>query len=298
MQIATWNIFWLGARTNDEVDRTEEDYKLIADVINRISPDVLALQEIVDPLVMEEILTLANGEGRNYAIRTSESNWLTSDSKPLDMSKDIQKLFICINNETIEFIKGAAIRGGPGGRRPYAVRLRHRATGKEFVVVGLHLRSGFPEFFDEDDAAFRLKEVQGLIRWLGGQAKEENELFPEPDSEDIVVLGDLNAKIDDPNESLAPLGEGSMTNWLWTKPEPDGTEWETALYAGDHLVIDFILLSEALRAKVVTPPSVYAWDYDPLMGGPTKFHSGPNGSGNLKGYEVSDHRPVFTEVEL
>ncbi len=298
MRVATWNIYWLGERTGDKIQRTESDYKLIAQVIDRLSPDVLALEEIVDPLVMEHILALASTEDREYIVRTVDDHWLTSDSNPLANSNDLQKVFLCINNKSIEFLKGAAIKGGPGGRRPYAARLRHRSSGKEFVVVGVHLRSGFPDFLDQQDAKTRRNEVEALIRWLGGQAQEPNQLFPVPDSDDVIVLGDCNAEQDDPNQSLSPLSEGFMADWLWDKPAPDGAHWETALYEGDRFVIDFILLSPSLRTKVISPSSVYAWDHDAALGGASKFHEGPNGAGNLKGYGVSDHRPVVTELKF
>jgi hypothetical protein len=164
-------------------------------------------------------------------------------------------------------------------------------------VVAVHLRSGFPNLLDQEDAAVRRDEVEALIRWLSGEAEEQNHSFPRPDCDDVLVLGHCNAQKDDPNQSLLPLGMGSMSNWLWDKPAPDGAHWETALYEGDRFVIDFILLSPSLRTKVVSPPSVYAWDCDEALGGALKFHEGPNGSGNLKGYGVSDHRPVVTELE-
>jgi hypothetical protein len=113
MRVATWNIYWLGERTGDKIQRSESDYKLIAQVIDRLSPDVLVLEEIVDPLVMEHILALASTEDRDYIIRTSDANWLTSDAKPLDALNDLQKVFLCINNKTVEFITAAAIKGGP-----------------------------------------------------------------------------------------------------------------------------------------------------------------------------------------
>jgi endonuclease/exonuclease/phosphatase family metal-dependent hydrolase len=298
MRIATWNIYWLGDRTGEKIIRSETDYELIARVVRHLAPDVLALEEIVDPSEMEKILELANVDGGDYIIRSGETTWLTSDSTPEDPSSALQKVFVCINNKTTEFVKGAAIRGGPTGRRPYALKLRQRSSGKECIAVGVHLRSGFPAFLDPDDAAVRLKETDALSRWLQGATIAENPAYPKPDLDDVFVLGDFNAEIDDPNDSLAPLSTGSMAGWLWNKPEPDGDHWETALYAGDRLVIDFIMFSESLRHKVTSGPRIYAWDHDPEMGGSTEFHSGPNGSGDLKGYGVSDHRPVFADLEL
>jgi endonuclease/exonuclease/phosphatase family metal-dependent hydrolase len=160
------------------------------------------------------------------------------------------------------------------------------------------LRSGFPGFLDPGLAAIRLKEVEALTGWLQGQAKAENLAFPEPGIDDVIVLGDFNAQMNDPNHSLAPLTSGTMANWLWARPEADGNHWETALYNGDRFVIDFILLSASARTKVTSSPRIYAWDHDPAMGGSTKFHHGPDGSGDLRGYGVSDHRPVYVDLEL
>ena len=298
MRIATWNIYWLGDRDESEIRRSESDYELIARVIRQIAPDVLALQEIVDPLLLEHILDLANGEGRDYVIKSGDSNWLTSDPKPLDPANDYQKVFFCINNATIEFVQGAAILGGPWGRKPYAAKLRERSSGKEFVAVVAHLRAGWPNFLDADEAAIRRDEVEALTQWLGGQATAENNIFPEPDTDDVVILGDFNAQMNDTNQSLAPLSAGNMANWSWMRPSPDGDHWETAIYNGDRYVIDFILFSESLKQKISSQPKIYAWDHDPAMGGSEVFHLGPNGTGDLRGYGVSDHRPVIAEVVL
>ena len=298
MRIATWNIYWLGDRDQSEITRSDADYELIARVIRQLAPDVLALQEIVDPQLLQHILNLANGEGRDYVIKSGDSNWFTSDRKPLDPTNDYQKVFFCINNATIEFVHGAAIRGGPSVRRPYAAKLRERSSGKEFIAVVTHLRAGWPNFLDPGEAADRLDEVKALTKWLGGTATAENNMFPEPDTDDVVILGDFNAEMNDPNQSLAPLRMGNMANWSWMQPAPDGNHRETALYGNDRYVIDFILFSESLAQKITTQPKIYAWDHDPAMGGSETFHVGPNGTGNLRGYGVSDHRPVIAEVVL
>jgi endonuclease/exonuclease/phosphatase family metal-dependent hydrolase len=297
MKIATWNIYWLGDRDGEHIVRTDEDKHLIANVIKNLSPDVLALQEIVDPLVMQEILEMANGEGRDYTIRSGQGDWLTSDSNPEDESNGLQKVFLCINRVTVEYLRGAAIRGGPGGRRPFAAVLRHRVSGAEFVTVAAHLRAGYPGFLDKGDADVRREEAAALALWLQGKAAASNPSLPEPGNDDVVVLGDFNAELKDPNKSLVPLGAEELSKWTWDNPEPDGSRWETAIYENDHLIIDFIILSPAMADKVTSPPTIYAWDYDPALGGPTHFHHGAGGSGKLKNYKVSDHRPVIADLD-
>jgi endonuclease/exonuclease/phosphatase family metal-dependent hydrolase len=296
MRLATWNIYWLGERTDEHgVTRDAEDEKVIAQVIARLAPDVLALQEIVDPEVMQRIVGKANGPGRNYTLFVDDT-WLTSDADPTDEKSDWQKAFLCINRETVEFERGAAIQGGPQtGRKPYAAVLR--VSGHAFVAVAVHLRAGYPGFLDATDAKARWREAKALAEWLKGEkaASEKNPEFPEPGLDERVVLGDFNAQLQDPNGSLDPLAE---LGWTWDNPEPDGDHRETAIFENDRYVIDFILLSPEMATRVQSGPKVYAWDHDPELGGPDRFHFGPGGSGNLRHYRVSDHRPVWVEVEM
>ena len=60
MKLATWNIYWLGERSGKRIKRTDEDENLIARVIAQVSPDVLSIQEVVDPFVLERVLSRAN----------------------------------------------------------------------------------------------------------------------------------------------------------------------------------------------------------------------------------------------
>jgi endonuclease/exonuclease/phosphatase family metal-dependent hydrolase len=299
MKIATWNIYWLGDRHGEHIVRTPEDEGGIAQVIENLSPDVLALEEVVDPLVMERVLGRVNGPGRNYVIRTSPNAWLSSHRDPTDVEDAFQKVFLCINTETVEFVRGVAVRGGPG-RKPYAAVLRYKPSGREFVAVAAHLRAGYPDFLNEHEAGVRRQEAASLSRWLRGeaQAAQDNPGFASPVLDEVVVLGDFNARIDDPNHSLDPLREGALADWTWEKPRPDGQRWETAIFNGDRLVIDFIMLSPAMAQSVAAPPTIYAWDLDPTLGGPLRFHDEADGTDDLKGYGVSDHRPVYTVLDF
>jgi hypothetical protein len=71
-------------------------------------------------------------------------------------------------------------------------------------------------FLDPDDAGVRQQEGAALGRWLKGEAAPQNPLFPKPNAGAVAVLGDFNAELDDPNHSLDPLRQGSLSAWSWS----------------------------------------------------------------------------------
>ncbi len=295
MNVATWNIYWLGDRSGDFIVRTEDDELLIAQIIRQIKPDVLAIQEVVDPQALERVLEAAREPGHEYSIRVGEDTWLTSDSNPGSETNDWQKTFLCINESTIEFIAGGAIRGAPG-RRPYAAELRHRESGREFTAVAVHFQSGFPVFLDQEDAERRRAQAEALARWLDGEGADANPDLERPATDQIIVLGDFNAEMDDPNDSLSPLQTGSFADWQWELPTSESGHTVTAI--NDGYTIDFILFSPEMIGAVESP-RIYVYDLDPILGGAAAFHSGVDGSGPLQfPPRVSDHRPVTCVVSF
>jgi hypothetical protein len=220
---------------------------------------------------------------------------LTSDSHPASETNNWQKTFLCINESTIEFVAGGAIRGGPG-RKPYAAELRHRESGREFTAVAVHFQSGFPDFLNHEDAERRKAQVAALTRWLDGDAAEANPHLEGPGSDQIIVLGDFNAEKDDPNDSLSALQTGSFANWQWELPTAESGPAATAI--NDGYLIDFIMFSPGMVDSAASP-EIYAYDLDPTLGGPAAFHMGVDGSGLLRiPPRVSDHRPVTAIVNF
>jgi endonuclease/exonuclease/phosphatase family metal-dependent hydrolase len=287
MIAATFNIYWLGGT---KIDRTEADVDRIALVIAKLNADVLAFQEIMRAPALQAVIDRVNAQtSRRYRIRNMSGKLLASGSSGM-------RVMMVYDAGKVDLLADAALEGG-SSRRPCALHVRERASGKELTVVGVHFQSGYPDFDAKEDADVRRQQCEHLASWLSGGQRTGNEALPAPPTEDIVILGDFNAindldlseaalRIERPEvsyDSLAALRSGAMVGWHWPKPLEDAGSGCYSVYA-ERLLIDFILLSPSLASKVAAGPKLYAFDRDPAVG--------------ASGVRLSDHRPVFVALDL
>lgn len=283
MKLATFNIFWLGG---DKIDRTEEDRARIAQVLAKLNADVVVFQEIVDPNELQEILEMANdATARNYRLYDDDDQLLGAGEV------DEQKVVAAYDDQQYELLVASPILGGVD-RLPFGLRVQSLGGGGGVLVVGVHLKAGYPSFTDEGDATTRRRQCQHLVDWIAGLEEALNPRLPMPlPDEYVVILGDFNALCDSNVPALAgvvasldPLREGHMAEWWWEKPlaDPAGGDLSTSYL--EHLLIDFVMLSPSLKERIMTPPTIYAFDQDPDIG--------------VADERVSDHRPVFVEVDV
>jgi endonuclease/exonuclease/phosphatase family metal-dependent hydrolase len=283
MKLATFNIYWLGG---DKIERTEEDRARIAQVLANLDADVAVFQEIVDADELQEILEIASdATGRNYRL-------YDDDDQLLGVGKaDEQKVVATYDDQQYELLAASPILGGVR-RLPFGLRLQSAAGGGGVLVVGVHFQAGYPSFTDEGDIEIREQQCQHLADWIAGLEEALNPKLPMPlPDEHVVVLGDFNALYDSNVPayagvvaSLDPLREGHMAEWWWEKPlaDPAGGDLSTSYL--ERLLIDFVMLSPSLKGHIVTPPTIYAFDQNPDIG--------------VADERVSDHRPVFVEVDI
>lgn len=290
MRLATFNIAWLG--DEEQISRTEEDLGRIARVIARLDADAMVFQEIVKPEQLEHMLDQAGGlTNRVYRMRDDQGRLLGS----LGHHVNEQKVIAAYDSRRYALLAGSPIVGGPG-RPPYALRLRSVADGDgQVLVVGVHFQSGFPDFTDAGDAQRRRKQCQHLADWIQGAKADQNPELPAPlPDEHVAILGDFNALFDTDGpgfeiivRSLDPLRTGPMAEWWWEKPLPDPAGGGQTTSYGEGYLIDFVMLSPSLKDRIVTPPTIYAFDRDDRIGG----------TGDCQ-KSISDHRPVFVEIDI
>jgi endonuclease/exonuclease/phosphatase family metal-dependent hydrolase len=300
LKLATFNIYWLGNDRFTEMSdpalepRGEADWLSIARVISKVNADVIVFEEIVSLDELQSVLDLTHDlVGRRYEIHNKQGQVLGT-GKPND-----QKVVIAYDSEKFDLTAASAISGGQG-RLPYGVRLRRKNQAGEILVIGVHFKSGQPAFDDESSAVKRAHQCQHLADWVAGLKADDNQILPKPNAEEnIAVLGDFNAisRLEPGQpanwkiivDSLNALRNAPMNDWSWEIPaaDPNGGDRSTSYI--ERLLIDFIMLSPSLKEKVITPPTIYAFDRDPEITGPAT---------QPLAYRVSDHRPVYVELDL
>lgn len=297
MRFATFNVYWFGT-TRGIVERAPDDDHLIAQVLARLDADVVALQEICDLPRLQRVFRAASALcGRDLRVRVGES-FLTS-ARPHELADTaLQKVAYAWDAATVEPIAWGSLGGGPALRPPLLGTFRDRRDAATLTLAAVHFKSGLMGApLSDASAALRLREAGHLARWLGGAAV--GPVGPlHTATGPLVVLGDMNARADDP--SIAPLR--GMPGWGWPAPVlPDGDPWTTWL---DREVIDHVAASS--EASFVGPPRVFAFDREPELGDAAFFHAvdtfvAQRARGfprapveNL--YRVSDHRPVVAEI--
>jgi endonuclease/exonuclease/phosphatase family metal-dependent hydrolase len=298
MKLATFNICWLGnerfAKMTGLKDRDQDDWLSIARVIAKLDADIIVFEEIVNLEELQNVLVLTQGfSSRKYQIYDQHNQVLGTGR-----SKD-QKVVIAYDEQQYELLAAAPVFGCDG-RIPFGARLRSILSGSQILVLGVHFKSGQPYFDDKTSADKRAHQCQHLADWIAGKKVEGNLVFPQPAPDEwVAILGDFNAiselEPDQPPEwqlvvdSLDPLREEHLKQWWWEKPlaDPLGGDRTTAYL--DHLLIDHVMISPALKSHITQPPTIYAYDQDPAI---------TSQSVNGVEYRVSDHRPVHVELDV
>lgn len=303
LKLATFNIYWLGNDRFTEMSkkvglelepRAEADWLSIARVVSKVNADVIVFEEIVSLDELQRVLDLTRDlVGRRYEIHDKQGQMLGT-GKPND-----QKVVIAYDSDKFDLTAASALLGGQG-RLPFGVRLRRKNQAGEILVIGVHFKSGQPLFDDASSAEKRAHQCQHLADWVAGLKAADNQILPKPNAqENIAILGDFNAisrlEPDQPAnwkiivDSLDALRKAPLSDWSWEIPtaDPNGGDRSTSYL--EQLLIDFIMLSPSLKQKVITPPTIYAFDTDPAITGPAT---------QPLEYRVSDHRPVYVELDL
>lgn len=300
MRLATFNIYWLGNDKFVEMsgleERGEDDWRAIARVISRLDADVIAFQEIISLEELEKVLDLASGmTARSYRLNDENGKMLGGGS-----AKG-QKVVFAYDAKRYGLVAASPLLGQPqimgqSWRVPFGVRLRRLTHGGQVVVVGVHFKSGQPQFTDKDSSTVRAGQCQHLADWVAGKKASSNVVLPQPlAGEHVVILGDFNAlrasnvaAYDGVVRSLDPLRADHMKDWLWEDPQADPAGGGPTTSYIEGLLIDYVMLSPSLKDRVIKPPSIYAYDFDPDVTG--------SFSGDVR-YRVSDHRPVYAEIK-
>ena len=120
-------------------------------------------------------------------------------------------------------------------RKPLVVRVLH--DGRPFTIINLHFASGRIDASVNRDAQ-RLQQAQLVAQFVD----DERSKSPETP---IVVLGDLNDKLDTP--PLQALTNSGLTNLMGLLPL---VERFTYLHSGTPVLLDHILVTANLRSTL------------------------------------------------
>lgn len=214
--VGTFNIEWLGDGVDDTKKRTDDDYRRIADVIDRCGADVLGVQEIENTAALNRVLRhLPDHEGFIADVGIKQ-------------------------NVGVIFRKGLTVRQtdvykpltvGVDRLRPGLV-LSCRKADFDWAMMVVHLKStsradSTDELRDES-RRLRGKQAAMLRSWADSVVRAGSE-------KDIMIVGDLN---DFPgrrdNATLGPLiASKEMTFLTGTLRSCKNPNW----YAIDHVLV-------------------------------------------------------------
>jgi len=172
--IGTFNIEWLGDGVDDLKPRTEEDYKNVADLIDRTGADVLGLQEIESKQALDRVLKyLPDHAGMIYEAGIPQ-------------------------NVGIVFKKGTIAVDSVGPYMPLTLDIPRMRPGfvvsctkgdVSWLMMVVHLKStsrfDSTEALREESRVIRGKQVAALRSWSDSVVKSTT-------VKNIMIVGDFN----------------------------------------------------------------------------------------------------------
>jgi endonuclease/exonuclease/phosphatase family metal-dependent hydrolase len=310
--VGTWNLENLFRPGDDAGPSDDAAYQAklgaLAGVINRLAPDVPAVQEVGDPEALADLTGKLNGswhtelstfpDDRQIRVGFLSQHPLSDVRHLRDFPAGLAAVQVADDGTTIDAL-------GRG-----ALRVRITVAGHELDLVTCHLKSKLLTFpggrFSTDDEGERARVgAYALYRRAAEavtvRAAADELLNGHGDERAVIVLGDLN---DEPLAATTQILLGPPGSEIGTPgfPRPDQGDprrlWNlaplipeqrrfTRVFRGRKELIDHILVSHALVTRVT---EVDTGDVQPPSIGdvPTARRDEP----------ASDHAPVVARFDL
>jgi hypothetical protein len=256
--IGTFNMEWLGDGINDRKDRTEDDYRRIADVITNSGIDVIGVQEIENAAALERVI-----------------KYLPDFDFILGKGGKAQKVGIIYrkNISVISLGDYQPIEVAVNRTRPGLVA-QCKAGNFDWIMMVVHLKSTsrFDDTEDkrEESLVLRSQQAAAVRKWADSTLNYSDE-------KDIIIVGDFNdSPIPKKNPTLEPLLLSSDFKFLTA-------DLKSCKYKNLPLIDHIVASNSACRRMIDNSTGLY--NFYPTM------------SKELQ-KSISDHCPVFTVFDI
>lgn len=255
--VGTFNVAWLGDGTNDRIDRTNEDYKRIADVIRETGVDVMGLQEVENAEAVDRVLQYLPGYERIVGTKGRQQNVAVIYRSGIEV-------------RLVEEYTPIAIE--EGRHRPGLI-LQCKAGNFDWLMMVVHLKS--TSRYDSTD---EMREESYRIRRLQAQRLHDwaERVVGDTEEKDIIVVGDFNeTPTRKKNQTLNALLSDDVLAFLTT----DLVSCKKASWK----VIDHIVVSKSAALRYIDG-TVMSWN---------TYKQYEKDEAQM----VSDHCPIIAQFE-
>jgi endonuclease/exonuclease/phosphatase family metal-dependent hydrolase len=256
--IGTFNMSWLGEGLNDKIDRSESDYKEIANIILQTGCDVIAIQEVENDRAMDRIIKYMPGFSYFVSKEGGKQNVGVLYYKDVTVSLVGEYMPIAVEKN----------RTRPG------LVINCKKGNFDWVMMAVHFKSTshYDKTPEDKDESRDTRQLQAEIaqHWADSIIRNSKE-------KDIIIAGDFN---DTPlrklNNTLLSLYQDPDLVFLTDSMKSCKLK---AMY-----VIDQIVVSRSAFRRFI-PNSQRTFDF---------FSSLPKEKASM----VSDHCPIITKFEV
>jgi endonuclease/exonuclease/phosphatase family metal-dependent hydrolase len=224
--VGTFNIEWLGDGINDRIDRTEQDYKNIAKIIEESGCDIVGVQEIENFNALSKLIKYL----------PDYSFYLSRDDSPQKVGilfrKNVKVKYICDYSP----LEVEERRTRPG------LEVAVQKGNFDFIALVVHFKST-SRFDDtkeklEESRELRFKQAEVVSKWI-------DSILANKDESDLFVIGDFN---DTPMRkkfnTLVPLL--SNANVVFLTEQLKSCKFQNA-YVIDHILVSKSALSRFIQ---------------------------------------------------
>ena len=201
LRVMSWNV-----KLNSIFPPDGKRHESFARIVRAVAPDVICLQEVMDPRRGDELARLMDRylpleRGRSWQVHTATDNAVISRF-PLLRRK--QELIIPFP------LPELGLPGFHYGQAMCLVDVPDKLSDKDFYVIAMHnkSRSG------EENVRLRQRQSDSIVRWIRN-IRRPHYTTSIPDRTPILILGDLNVLASepaDPAHHLTTLLTGNIVD--------------------------------------------------------------------------------------